>query len=61
MLLNWLNQEYLCWNSETPQWMGMGVDYTGTSWLSTTAKFKSLRMLLLEIPPIERTTFDSNG
>ena len=52
MLLNWLNQEYLYWNSETPQWMGMGVDYTGTRWLSATAKFKSLRMLLFEIPPI---------
>lgn len=37
----------------------MGVDYCGTNQLTATIKFKNLRMLL-EIPPIERITLESN-
>lgn len=40
--------------------MGKGRGYTGTSQLTTTTKLKSLRFLLLEISPIEKTTLDSN-
>lgn len=38
----------------------MGVDYCGTNQLTATIKFKNLKVLL-EIPPIERTTLESNN
>lgn len=39
----------------------MGVDYNGTRQLTATIKFKNLKILLLETPPIERITLDSNS